>query len=158
MPILLIGAGNSADHYLRALQRDSHSSYWPVGILDDAVDEQGLLVRGVPVLGSLGEFGCAIAELALKGQKPRRVIFTKPLSSFQAGAAELLFQKADKRGLAVSRLPSPTELRKPTTEHRFELRPIELTDLLERPQTALDLQALLQLVGGRRVFITGAGG
>ncbi len=158
VPILLIGAGNSADHYLRALQRDSHSSYWPVGILDDAVDQQGLLVRGVPVLGSLGEFESAIAELALKGQKPRHIIFTKPLSSFQAGAAELLFQKADKRGLAVSRLPSPTELRKPTTEHRFELRPIELTDLLERPQTALDLQALLRLVGGRRVLITGAGG
>ena len=40
----------------------------------------------------------------------------------------------------------------------FELRPIELTDLLERPQAALDVAALQRFINGRRVMITGAGG
>lgn len=158
LPILLVGAGNAADHYLRALQRDANSTYWPVGFLENAPAQRGLLLRGVPILGSLDDFESVMLALELRGQRPRHLIFTEALTGFSEQSVERLIERAEKQGIAISRLSPPTELRNPRTENRLELRPIELTDLLERPQTALDRGALLRLVRGRRILITGAGG
>ena len=158
VPVLLVGGGNAVDHFLRALQRDNQRSYWPVGVLDKSNDQQDLLIRGVPVLGGLDDFEVIMRRLEVANQRPRHLIFTESLSKFGNSAVNTIIERAEKRGLAISRLPSPTELRNPRTESRYELRPIELTDLLERPQTALDRDALLRLVRGRRVLVTGAGG
>ncbi len=40
----------------------------------------------------------------------------------------------------------------------LEVRPIEIEDLLGRPQTPLDRPAMAALIAGRRVLVTGAGG
>jgi O-antigen biosynthesis protein WbqV len=162
IPVLLIGAGHEADLYLRALQRDPTSEHQPVGFLnnspDNSRDETGSMLRGVPVLGSIGEFNDVVAELDAQGLRPRHLIFTAPLSSLDDGEAERLIACADRMGMAVSRLNPATELRNPRVASEFELRPIELTDLLERPQAALDVAALQRFINGRRVMITGAGG
>jgi FlaA1/EpsC-like NDP-sugar epimerase len=158
IPILLIGAGDAADIYLRALRRDVNSHYWPVGFLDSSSAQNGLILRGVPILGSLADFDRVLAELKQRGQFPRHIIFTETPAIFGEKASEALIQHAEKLGIAVSRLAQPTELRNSQLENRFELRAIELTDLLERPQTALDHSALKRLISGRRVLVTGAGG
>jgi O-antigen biosynthesis protein WbqV len=158
VPVLLVGAGNAADIYLRALQRDPNWSYWPVGCLDNNPDHRGLMLRGVPVLGTLNDFPDVLAELEEHGKRPRHLIFTEALGSFGGRSAERLIECAEGLGIAISRLPPATELRDPKTEEGIELRPIELTDLLERPQTALDRAALRRLVCGRRILVTGAGG
>jgi O-antigen biosynthesis protein WbqV len=157
VPVLLVGAGQEADLYLRALQRDRSSTYWPVGLLDACPTETSTLLRGVPVLGTLDDFEAVYADLDARGQKPRHLIFTQPLSSDRS-ATESLVGQAERRGLAVSRLRPPTELRNTPLTQEFEVRPIELTDLLERPQAALDMPALKRLVNGRRILVTGAGG
>ncbi|BCP53906.1 capsular polysaccharide biosynthesis protein [Kaistia sp. 32K] len=158
VPVLLVGAGDEADLYLRALQRDRTSSYLPVGFLDSASAEDGTMLRGVPVLGTMEDFEAVLADLETRGQRPRHLIFTAPLSSLDAAAAEKLIERADRRGLAVSRLNPVTELRNPRLTNEFELRPIELTDLLERPQIALDTEAMRRFIYGRSVLVTGAGG
>ena len=158
LPILLVGAGNSADHYLRALQRDPFSTYRPVGLLENSSNQRGVLIRGVPILGTLDDFETVMRELEVRNLRPRHLIFTESLSGFPKETVEKLIGHADKCGLATSRLPYPTELRNAWSETSMELRPIELTDLLERPQAALDRGALLRLVGDRRVLVTGAGG
>lgn len=158
VPILLVGAGDEADLYLRALQRDRTSTYLPVGFLDDAAAESGTMLRGVPVLGTTRDFDAVLADLESRHQRPRHLIFTAPLSAFDGPVVEKLIEQADKRGLAVSRLNPVTELRNPRLTHEFELRPIELTDLLERPQVALDMATLQRFIYGRCVLVTGAGG
>jgi len=157
IPVLLVEAGHSADLYLRALQRDRNASYLPVGILDSNPRNRGVLLRGVPVLGDLNDFDKVIDSLEANGKRPRHIVFTETLGRF-GGSAATLIDRAERRGIAFSRLRAPTELRNPKTEGRFELRPIELTDLLERSQAALDRDALRRLVVGRRVLVTGAGG
>lgn len=158
VPILLLGAGHSADLYLRALRRDPNARYRPVGFLEDMPTQQGLMLRGIPILGTLNEFDRVLELLTARGQRPRHVIFTEPLSGFSEGSAQALVDRAEKLGIAYSRLNPATELRSPRSQDRFEVRPIELTDLLERPQQALDKEAILRLISGRRVLITGAGG
>jgi FlaA1/EpsC-like NDP-sugar epimerase len=157
VPVLLVGAGDEADLYLRALQRDRTSSYLPVGFLDNGVEE-GTTLRNVPVVGRIGDFDAVLADLESRGQRPRHVIFTAPLAELDAADAEKLTEVADRRGLAVSRLNPVTELRNPRLTKEFELRPIELTDLLERPQIALDTAAMQRFIYGRSVLVTGAGG
>ncbi|TGQ42033.1 polysaccharide biosynthesis protein [Mesorhizobium sp. M00.F.Ca.ET.216.01.1.1] len=158
VPVLLVGPGQEADLYLRALQRDRTSTYLPVGFLDDSPAETGAMLRGVPVLGTTDEFEAVIAGLESRKQKPRHLIFTAPLSSFKGETAERLIEQADRMGMVVSRLNPATELRKTHAASAFELRPIELTDLLERPQAALDIAALQRFIRDRRVLVTGAGG
>lgn len=158
VPVLLVGAGHEADLYLRALQRDRTSTYWPVGFLDDSPAETGAMLQGIPVLGTTEDFDTVIADLDRRSQRPRRLIFTAPLSTFKGDTVERLMEKADRMGTPVSRLNPATELRNPRAANAFELRPIEFTDLLERPQAALDMAALRRFINGRRVLVTGAGG
>jgi O-antigen biosynthesis protein WbqV len=157
VPVLLIGGGDAADHYIRALQRDPTARHWPVGLLEkDAMTEAYL--RGVPVLGGIGDFDAVIHDLEARGIKPRHVIFTERMPALADPVLESLIDRAERLGIAVSRPAPILELRNPKHEGRFELRPIELTDLLERPQTALDKEALRRMIENRRIVVTGAGG
>lgn len=158
VPILLVGTGPEADLYLRALQRDRSSTYWPVGFLDGSAREVSTLVRGVPVLGTFEDFEAVYADLDARGQKPRHMVFTTSLSKIDAQIAEKLVQQAERLGMAVSRLRPATELRRTSLTQEFEVRPIELTDLLERSQASLDVPALRRFIEGRTVLVTGAGG
>jgi O-antigen biosynthesis protein WbqV len=66
----------------------------------------------------------------------------------------------------VKRLPSLTALRpasrrpgeRTEAEAPVALRPIEIEELLDRPQVPLDREGMARLVQGRRVLVTGAGG
>ena len=158
VPVLLVGTGHEADLYLRALQRDRNSTYWPVGFLGHSEDESETMLRGVPILGTVEDFDTVVTGLEARGQRPRHLIFTAPLSSFDSAVVEKLIERADRRGMAVSRLNPATELRNTRLTNEFELKPIELTDLLERPQAALDIAALQRFIYGRQVLVTGAGG
>ncbi len=157
IPTLLVGSGHAADLYLRALRRDPHCSHKPVGCLEVTPEHTDMTLRGIPILGALSDFETVVCALAESGQLPRHVVFTEALSAF-GEAAEDVMRRAEARGMTVSRLTQITELKSAKQESRFELRSIELTDLLERPQAALDNEAILRLVRGRRVLITGAGG
>lgn len=158
VPVLLIGAGDAADHYIRALQRDPDARHWPVGLLDNAATTEGYFLRGVPVLGSIEDFDTVISDLEGRGIKPRHVIFTERMPGLVDPALEALIDRAERLGIAVSRPAPVLELRNPKHESRFELRPIELTDLLERPQTVLDKAALSRMIENSRIVVTGAGG
>ncbi len=158
VPVLLVGAGNAGDFYLRALQRDPNCSYLPVGFLDNDPANHRLTLRGIPVLGSFDDFEAVLSELEANGERPRHLIFTDITDGIGDQSMERLVEKAERLGVAVSRLTPPTELRSTGTLGKFELRPIELTDLLQRPQAALDRDAIERLIRGRRVLVTGAGG
>ncbi|WP_331377173.1 polysaccharide biosynthesis protein [Sinorhizobium chiapasense] len=158
IPLLLVGAGDAADLYLRALARAPNSTYLPVACLDENADQVGMSLRGVPIAGSVDDFEKVVAELQQLGKQPRHVVFTEAPAAFGEGASDNLLRSAERLGIAVSRLSQMTELKRAKGDNPYELRSIELTDLLERPQAALDREAIARLVRGRRVLITGAGG
>ncbi|WP_246748727.1 polysaccharide biosynthesis protein [Rhizobium setariae] len=158
VPTLLIGARDAADLYLRALSRDKNCPHAPVGCLDIDSAHKGMMLRGVPILGSLEDFHTVVQDLKRAGEFPRHVVFTEAPSAFGEELSERLLKEAEAMGITVSRLSHMTELRNAKRENRYELRSIELTDLLERPQASLDHDAIVRLIQGRRVLVTGAGG
>lgn len=158
VPLLLVGAGDAAELYLRALARDPNATHVPVACLDKNADQLGMSLRGVPIAGRIEDFEQVVAELQQLDKRPRHVVFTEAPANFGEAASDELLRSAERLGIAVSRLSQMTELKRAKGDNPYELRSIELTDLLERPQAALDREAIARLVRGRRVLITGAGG
>jgi FlaA1/EpsC-like NDP-sugar epimerase len=155
VPVLLIGAGDEADLFIRAMARNPSAPYRAVGILDEKTARVGLSIRGVPVLGSIASMETIVARLRANGQGPQRMLLTRDM--LPAQRLRELLELADGMALPLARLPKLTDFQT-EGDGPIEIRPIALEDLLGRPQTPLDRDAMASLVKGRRVLVTGAGG
>ncbi len=153
VPVLLIGAGDEADLFIREQKRDRASPYTVVGAIDEKGTRVGREMHGVRVLGTLDDLetvvtkGCRI--------RPERAILTK--DRFDGALVSTALEKCDALGLALSRLPKLSEL-KGSVGETMSIRPIAVEDLLGRPQSALDRGSMRDLIQGKRVLVTGAGG
>ena len=154
---LLVGAGDGASLFLRALGHHPEPPCKPVGVVDPDGQHVGLSLRDVPVLGATRDLRRIVEELRALGRPPRLLIFTEPAWRLGRVVMTDLIRDGEALGLEVRLLPSPTDLRR-TDAERIELRPIELADLLRRPEANLDRAAINRLVESRTVLVTGAGG
>jgi O-antigen biosynthesis protein WbqV len=158
VPVLLVGASDNAALFIRALSGDPDAAYHVVGILDRTGEDVGRHIHSVPVLGRVEEIEDVIQRIGARGLRPQRVILADPPDRLDAERFGRLLERAEALGLSVARLPSLVDFRSAVNDNRIELRPIALEDLLGRPQTRLDHAAIRELVTGRRVLVTGAGG
>ncbi|EWY41334.1 polysaccharide biosynthesis protein CapD [Skermanella stibiiresistens SB22] len=158
VPVLLVGAGDGADQLIRALSQAPQAAYRVVGVLDDKGGRIGRSIRGVPVLGGIDDLMGVVESLHRRGVKPQRLIVTKPENEHDGDLIRRLLDIAEPLGLPLSRLPNLTEFKDALGAGKIELRPIAVEDLLGRPQTVLNRDAISGLIAGRRVLVTGAGG
>ncbi|OGA53062.1 MAG: multidrug MFS transporter [Betaproteobacteria bacterium RIFCSPLOWO2_12_FULL_63_13] len=147
-PVLVLGAGDITFNLLKEIER---SSEWhAVGILDDDPASHGRVILGVRVLGPIDSVKKFAESMQLK-----HAIISLPSASAQVRrrAAEL----AADAGLTVLTVPPYDDLLsgKVTVS---QVRRIEVEDLLGREQVVLDDAGLHQLLTGRVVLVTGAGG
>ncbi len=156
VPVLLIGAGDEAEAFIRGQARDRLAPYRVVGIVDHKKSRIGRDIRGVTVMGGLDEVEDIVERLAYKGRKPQRMIIT--WSKLDGAAIGALLEQAETLGLTLSRMPRMTELQSGKEDIKLDVQPVEVADLLGRPQQVLDRDAMAALISGRRVLITGAGG
>lgn len=158
VPVLLAGAGDQAEMFIRDLRRSKTPGYRIVGIIDNDSYHVGRDIHGIRVMGRLSDVDRVIDNLARQGRKPQRLIVTG--DRYDGAVIGDLLEAADRMGIDLSRLPKLTEFRssRTTNGNGVEIRPIEVADLLGRPQKVLDRDAMRDLVEGRRVLITGAGG
>jgi len=155
IPSLLIGAGDSAELFLRAVQRNPSIPYNPIGLLAEKKSRRGLNIHGVPVLGLVEDLKSVITALEIKGNKPQRLILTK--DDWPGEKVRDLLDLADDLNIPLSRLPKLTDLQSGNAD-KIDVRPIDVEDLLGRPQKALDKSLPKALVQGKRILVTGAGG
>jgi len=154
-PVLLIGATDEAEAFIRMTARDRDTPYRPVGILDVGLRPKGSLIRGVEVLGPVEDVENIVERLDLKGLKPERIIIADP--QFRGTPVQDLLDFANARNMRLQRLPEMSQLEQATVKG-LRVRSVDVEDLLSRPQTLLDRDAMLQMAGGKRVLVTGAGG
>ena len=154
IPVLLIGASDGADHVLRGLRQDNNT-YRPVGILAENPSSVGRTIRSISVMGTVDDLETVFETLRQKGDAPRRLILTK--DEIRGAQVRELLDRATALGLTLARAPRPTDFRA-AGEDGIEIKPVAVEDLLGRPQTPLDRNAMASMIQGRRVAITGAGG
>jgi O-antigen biosynthesis protein WbqV len=155
IPVLLVGAGDGSDLFIREMERDRNAPYRIVGILDDRDSRTGRRIRGVPVLGGPDNFEAIMERLDGSGLRPQRIVITR--ERIDGAIVRALFEAGERVGIPVSRMPRLASLEAANAEP-VTLRPIAVEDVLGRPQATLDRHSMARLVAGRRVLITGAGG
>ena len=153
--LLLLGAGDATELFLRALRRDPESRFRVVGIVDEMGANFRRSIHGIEVLGSPANLEDVVQKLERKGRRPSRLVITEEHLS-PAGLKSML-DEVERLGLKLSRIPRLTELRA-DVDRRIEIKPIAIEDLLGRPQTLLDRGSMRDLCNGARVLVTGAGG
>jgi len=154
IPVLLVGAGDEADLFIRAMQAPD-AQYRAVGMITDKDSRVGRHIHGVDVLGTLDDLHPVVAGLLRKGQSPQRLIITD--HRLDGAVVRSLLDEADRLGLGLSRIPRLSDLKDGVSD-RLDIQPIAVADLLGRPQMVLDREAMESMIRGRTVLVTGSGG
>jgi len=157
--VLLIGAGDEADLFIRAVSANPQAPFNVVGVVGENAKRTGRSIHGVEVIGSVDQLPQLIEKLRARGKAPSRLILTRAVTRFNGALAAQLLDQASSLGLGLSRLPALTELRHDIAS-ALTLRdqPLALEDLLGRPEIKLNRQEISDLIRNRRVLVTGAGG
>ncbi len=147
--LLVIGAGEVGAALLRDMRH--HSTDTVVGLVDDNVRLLGRRAMGIPVLGGIDQ----LPEIVESTGATRAVL------AIARADAELVRRVAamcgDELGIGLSIVPPPSELLGRQVSLQ-DVRDIEIADLLGRAQIDTDLDAVRELIRGRRVLVTGGGG
>ncbi len=168
-PVLLVGTAEGADLFIRALAQERAPPYRVAGIVAVNDRQSGRRIQGLPILGTAEELPAVLDAMRAEGHPPALVVLAAP--ALQGEALRALLDAAEAHGVPVRRAPSATLLAPAAAEEPraaagaapgaapgLSLRPIEIEDLLDRPQLPLDREGMARLVQGRRVLVTGAGG
>jgi O-antigen biosynthesis protein WbqV len=158
VPVLVISAGDSAEHFIRAVNGSFKNTYEVVGLIDDEFQIKGRWIHGVPVLGHSDELNEIVLKLASQGKRPQRILICDDKFEMSRETKTELFERASALGLKVARLTGPAEFQDGDDPSMPKLNPIALEDLLGRPQADLDRAAVDRLIHDKTVLITGAGG
>lgn len=147
-PVLVLGSGEAADSLLRELNRSG--LWYAVALVDNHQTKIGRRLRGLPVYGPLARIG----ELA-KAFEVKHAVIAMP----EAGSAERRHaaEAASAAGLSVLTMPSYDDLLAGRLSVS-QIRRVELEDLLGREPVSLDNDGLNELLAGKVVLVSGAGG
>jgi FlaA1/EpsC-like NDP-sugar epimerase len=154
VPVLLVGAGDSSELFIRDAAR-GESGYRAAGIVSETATRVGRDIHGVPILGTFDEIPEVIEVLTRRGIRLQRLVVSA--ERLQGARLRQLLDIAEAQGLSLARLPSLSDFQS-GLEDQIAIKPVEVEDLLGRPQTPLDRELMQRLIAGRRVLVTGAGG
>jgi FlaA1/EpsC-like NDP-sugar epimerase len=146
---LIIGADPSSEALARYLMADNRLKYRIVGFLDSDPSRHGSLLSGVPVLG---DWRKAPYYAEVTGAQELLVV-----SDFLSGKElRVLMDGCRQEGLHLKVMPALDELLE--GNYGFQIRDVEINDLLRRDPVVLNNEAIRSLLEGQTVMITGAGG
>jgi FlaA1/EpsC-like NDP-sugar epimerase len=148
--VLVVGAGDAGITLLKDLAQDSASPTRPVAIVDDNEQKWGRAILGVPVVGGTKD----LARLAAEHRAEEILICIPSATSTQMHS---ILGACRQTAVPVRILPSLSDLVDGKVTRR-DLRRPRIEDLLQREEIRVDAQETRQIVGGKVVLVTGAGG
>ena len=148
--VIVFGAGDAGRRLLRSMMRDEQSGFFPVALLDDDKSKGRLRIDGVRVRGTRDDID-AVA------QRFDATALVLALPQADAGLIRELSDLAVVAGLDVLILPPLRDIigGQPTS---YDLRDLNLEDILGRRPISLDTTVIAEQLAGRSVLVTGAGG
>jgi FlaA1/EpsC-like NDP-sugar epimerase len=147
-PVIVLGAGDAAVGLLKEISR---SQEWRVvGLLDDDLQKLGRLLNGVRVMGALDDLPRVSARL-----KVRHAIIAMPSVPY----------KVRRRVIEICKRARVSVLTVPSLDNVAggklaapKIRKVAVEDLMKREPVTLDDAGLHELLTGKVVLVTGAGG
>jgi len=151
--VLLVGVGDNAVNFIRETSHKSTSDYKIVGLVDDEKSNHGRLIHGVKVYGGFDEVPRIIRKLKKSGLRPKRIILARDVDG---AVIKSLLKSADTLGFTLAKLPKMSDFKE--NVGKIEIKPVAIEDLLGRAEKTPELGRRKDLLGGRKVLVTGAGG
>ena len=152
-PILIYGANFTADAYIRAVKARPDARIHVAGIIDDAAIRGQRTFQGLKIVGGKDEIPEILQRVrSAKGLEVEELAIAD--HSLDKKSLSHLVTLAGDAGLRVSHIPDIVG----SKTSSLDPRPIELSDLLGRPETNFDILGVTQFIEGRTVLLTGAGG
>ena len=148
--ILVLGAGDAGEQIVREMKANPSYHYDPIGFVDDDPSLVGQRIHGVKVLGTREELLPILAN-----EHPQEVVVampgTKPI------VLREIISKLEAFKIPIKTLPNIQDVLdgKVTVS---QIRSLAVEDLLPRPPVGAQPQSVHQLIKGKRVLVTGAGG
>jgi FlaA1/EpsC-like NDP-sugar epimerase len=148
--VVVFGAGDAGRRLLRSMTQDASSGFYPVALLDDDKSKQRLRIDGVRVRGTRKD----ISDVA------RRFEATALVVALPEANAELIRELSDLATAAELDVLILPPLRDIIGGHptSYDLRDVNLEDLLGRRPITMDTTVVAEQLAGRSVLVTGAGG
>lgn len=155
--VILIGTGNEAETFIRATLERSDMPYHVCGVYDERGRRSGLKMRGVPIIGKLGELQSLIHEYRGPDERIAALILTMPVGRMPMGLMDQLMDVAVENGLELRRLP---QVSNPAGDNIRRIIPeqVSIEDILPRAAVSLDFNELRNMLERRTVLVTGSGG
>jgi FlaA1/EpsC-like NDP-sugar epimerase len=146
--VLIYGAGDAGEMVVRDMKRYLESQ--PIGFIDDDPSKLGQRIHGVPVLGGRERLAAVIAE-----ERPDEVLVAIPCA--EPSTIRAIVRVLEPFKLPIKTLPNLRDI----LDGRVgmsQVRNLSIEDLLARAPIGLDPARVSQLIHGKRVMVTGAGG
>jgi FlaA1/EpsC-like NDP-sugar epimerase len=148
---LIYGAGQNGRHLAQRLKLDSTLMTQLVGFIDDDPAKQKLVIHGLPVIGTSNNLEIIISEKRIS-----EIIVAIPhLSGDALKNLILTTKKFNIRPRIITKVTNPSSR---STDKVEVIREINLADLLNHPPREIDLKSVRDLIHGKCVLVTGAGG
>ncbi len=147
---MLVGAGQAGVLVARELASRPDLGLRPVGFLDDDRGKWGLVIHGVPVLGST-------AQLPMLCQKHLAKQVVISIANAPGSEIRRIRRLCEEANLPAKIIPGLYEIVGGRV-NLSRIRNVAIDDLLGRQPVQLDLEGIAEQVRGRTVMATGAGG
>ena len=149
-PVAIIGAGNVGANLARELRIKSGLGLNPVAFLDDDPRKWNSRIYDIPVLGAPE----SLEDPEFRSRFEEVILAIPNATSQRMGEIVKLLQRTR---LKFETVPSMFQL--VTGKVRVsQLRPVEIQDLLGRDSVELETDNIKQIIEGKVVLVTGAGG
>lgn len=148
--VAIVGTGDEAEALASDLLAKPGMGMRPVAFIDLAKDHYGKEIHGIPVFG-----GVEILPALKRRYTLDKLLLALP-PSYRRQLRSII-EKANELNLPVEIIPSRHELATGKVK-ATQLRPVQFEDLLGRNPVRLDSERIQNLISGKVVCVTGAGG
>ncbi len=146
--LLLIGAGKTGEKIAREIMTTSRHQYSIAGFVDDDVKKHGALLHGKEIF-------CSIAKLSDLTVAYDEILITAPTAS--GDQIRRIVDICKGTGKRYKTVPAINEIIDGEIS-MAAVRDVAYSDLLGREEVKLDMNSIENILQGKRVLITGAGG
>lgn len=149
IPTLIVGAGDAGAMMLREIKRNPDLGMAVVGFVDDDSKKYNNALSGVPVLGNSEQLPDLIRQHQIQ-----QVIIAMPTAPGKI--IRQVVQTCEEANIKPRIVPRLDTMVSGKLVHH--LRDVEIEDLLRREPVVTDIEAVHNLLQGKRVLVTGGGG
>ncbi|WP_051062412.1 polysaccharide biosynthesis protein [Ilumatobacter nonamiensis] len=150
MRVVVIGAGEAGVSLVADMQRNEQGIFRPVAVIDEDSTMHGKSFMGVQIVGSLRDLSEVVAAAGAN-----LAVYTD--SGTGHPSVEEAATAAEQAGIPMKIVPSLSATMAGKASVR-DIRDLRIEDLLGRDQISTDLDAVCEMLRGRSVLVTGAGG